>query len=83
MWGAPRLASRPWKALDQTSADVVFIATSTIRTEEVIDVSSRDRTIYFHRDTLHELVSTTTDFANIPARPLLETIFLTSILFNE
>lgn len=40
MWGAPRLASRPWKALDQASAvDVVFIATSTIRTAEVIDAS--------------------------------------------
>lgn len=39
----PRLASRPWKALDQASAaDVVFIATSTIRTDEVIDASRRD-----------------------------------------
>lgn len=43
MWGAPRLSPRPWKALDQASgADVVFIATTAIRTAEVIDASWRD-----------------------------------------
>lgn len=40
---APRLASRPWKALDQASAaDVVFIATSKIWTGKVIDATRFD-----------------------------------------